>query len=406
MKPRRLAAQVAAITAARGGLNTGYRMVYLFLPALARGLQVEPQAIIQAVAARSALGLGAALLGSLADLRGRRTVMVAGTAIFAAGCLLLTIWPSYTTFYLAMLAVALSKILFDPAALAYLGDRVAYERRGLVLGVGELAWSGSILLGVPAAGWLMDRAGWKAPFPWLAVYSLVAGAWMAHQLAPDSQAGGAQNSMRSGLRTVLASGSALALLAVGLLLTAANEAVGIVLGLWLESSFQLQLAALGAASAVIGAAELGGEGLVAGLVDRLGKRRSVALGILGSSLSALALPALGRTLGGGLLGVFLYYLIFEFTIVASLPLMTEQVPQARATLLAVNIAGFSLGRSLGAMVGGPLYGVGLFANAGAAAALNLVAMLVLLFFVRDRPSQAETGALGLPAGARPSAPQE
>jgi predicted MFS family arabinose efflux permease len=402
-----MAVQVAAITAARGGLNTAYRMVYLFLPALARGLQVEPQAIIQAVAARSALGLGAPLLGSLADLRGRKTVMLAGTATFAAGCLLLTVWPSYTTFFLAMLAVALSRILFDPAGLAYLGDRVAYERRGLVLGVGELAWSGSILLGVPVAGWLMERAGWKAPFPWLAAYALAAGVWLARVLTPDSVAGGPRNSMRSGLGMVLGNRSALALLAVGLLLTAANEAVGIVLGLWLESSFQLQLAALGAASAVIGAAELGGEGLVAGLVDRLGKRRSVAIGILGSGLSALALPALGRTLGGGLLGVFLYYLMFEFTIVASLPLMTEQVPQARATLLAVNMAGFSLGRSLGALVGGPLYGGGLIANAGAAAGLKLAAVLLLLLFVRDRaPAQPGTEAPALTAGTRLAAPRE
>ena len=135
MSRRRLVAQVAAITVARAGLNTGYRMVYLLLPALARGLQVDPQAIIQAVAARSALGLGAPVLGSLGDRKGRKTAMLAGAGVFAAGCAALTAWPSYATFLVAMLAVSLSKILFDPAALAYLGDRVAYERRGLVLGI-------------------------------------------------------------------------------------------------------------------------------------------------------------------------------------------------------------------------------------------------------------------------------
>ena len=381
---RGLISQVAAITVARIGLNTGYRMIYLFLPALARGLQVEPQAIIQAVAARSALGLAAPLVGSLGDQRGRKTAMLAGAGVFAAGCAALTAWPGYATFFVAMLAIALSKILLEPAGLAYLGDRVPYERRGLVLGIGELGWSGAILLGVPAAGWLMDRAGWKAPFPWLAAFSLAAGLWLWRELVPDSESAGGGSSFGAGFRSVVASRSALALLAVGLLLIAANEIVGIVLGLWMEASFKLQLAALGAASAVIGLAELGGEGLVAGLVDRVGKRTSIAIGMLCSSLTAVALPVLGRTLGGGLLGVFLFYLVFEFTIVASLPLITDQIPQAGATLLAIRIAASSLGRSLGALAGGPLYQFGLLANAGAAAGLNLLALAVLLLFVRER----------------------
>ena len=399
MNRRRLVAQVAAITVARVGLNTGYRMVYLFLPALARGLQVAPQAIIQAVAARSALGLGAPVLGSLGDRKGRKTAMLAGAGVFAAGCAALTAWPGYATFFVAMLAVSLSKILFDPAALAYLGDRVAYERRGLVLGIGELGWSGAILLGVPVAGWLMDRAGWKAPFPWLAAFSLAAGLWLWRELAPDSEGVDGRPSWSAGFRLVLANRSALALLAVGLLLTAANETVGIVLGVWMETSFKLQVAALGAASAVIGLAELSGEGLVAGLVDRVGKRRSVAIGMLCSSLTVLALPVLGRTLGGSLLGLFLYYLVFEFTIVASLPLITEQIPQARATLLASNIATFSLGRSLGALAGGPLYRNGLLANAGATAGLNLLALAVLLMFVRERVASRP---IGEPPGIPPA----
>ena len=51
-----------------------------------------------------------------------------------------------------------------------------------------------------------------------------------------------------------------------------------IFGVWLEDSFDLQIAALGAASAVIGLSELGGEGLVAAFVDRLGKPRAIGLG--------------------------------------------------------------------------------------------------------------------------------
>jgi predicted MFS family arabinose efflux permease len=402
MQRRNLAGQVAAISTARFGLNTGFRMVYLFLPALARGLQVDPQAIINAVAARSALGLGAPVLGSLGDSRGRKTAMLVGLGVCALGCAVLSARPGYATFVLATLAISLSRIIFDPSGLAYLSDRVAYERRGLVFGLGELAWSGAFLLGVPVVGWLMERAGWLTPFPWLAAFSLVCGLWLWRALAPDSE-DAKRPSLGAGFRFVLASRSALAMLAVGLLLTVANESVGVVLGLWLETSFGLQLAALGAASAVIGLAELAGDGLVFGLVDRAGKRRSVAVGILGSILAAVALPLLGGSLVGALLGLFLFYLMFEFTMVARLPLITEQVPQARATLLATNLAASSLGRSLGALASGPLFRLGLLANAGAAAGLNLLALAMLLLLVREhagpqlsRPAPASRATAGEP----------
>lgn len=391
MRPRRLRWQLASITAARGGINTGFRMIYPFLPVLARGMGVQPQAIILAATARSALGLGAPLVGSLADTRGRKTAMLLGMGVFAAGCAGLAIWRTYPAFVVAMLAVSVCKILFDPAEMAYLGDRVVYARRGLVIALSELGWSGAFLVGVPAVGWLMERTSWSTPFAWLALAAVLLGGWLWRELISDPPAQGERPTIRTGFRSILANPSAIGFLAISLFISAGNETVAIVFGLWLEVDFGLQIAALGAASAVIGLAELGGEGLVAGLADRLGKRRAVAIGIVSNSLAALALPGLGRTLPGALLGLFLFYLTFEFTVVSSLPLLTEQVPQARATLIASNITGFSLGRTLGALAGGPLFRMGLAANCGAAAAINLAALAVLLLFVREH-------SLGSPAG--------
>ena len=120
-----------------------------------------------------------------------------------------------------------------------------------------------------------------------------------------------------------------------------------IFGVWLEDSFDLQIAALGAASAVIGLSELGGEGLVAAFVDRLGKPRAIGLGLAANCLAALALLFLGRTQAGALVGLFFFYITFEFTLVSIIPLMTELLPSARATLMAFNMAALSLGRALG-----------------------------------------------------------
>ena len=97
-----------------------------------------------------------------------------------------------------------------------------------------------------------------------------------------------------------------------MMIAPANETMAIVYGAWLEDAFGLKVAALGLASAVIGVAELGGEGLVAAVVDRVGKRRAFILGVLGNALMALLLPAAGFSVGGALAGLFLFFLTFEF----------------------------------------------------------------------------------------------
>jgi predicted MFS family arabinose efflux permease len=172
-------------------------------------------------------------------------------------------------------------------------------------------------------------------------------------------------------------------LAVGLLISTANDLVNVVFGAWLEVSFGLQVVALGAASAVIGVAELSGEGLVAGLADRLGKKRAVAVGILFNALASLALPFLGQWLPGALIGLFLVYVTFEFTLVSAIPLMTELVPTARATVMASNVGAHSAGRALGALFAPILFARGLSTNVALAAVLDLVALGLLAVLVRE-----------------------
>src|SRR5712691_8973968 len=53
---------------------------------------------------------------------------------------------------------------FDPAVQAFIGARVSWERRGLAIGLVEVAWAGSSLIGIPLIGWLIGRHGWRSPF--------------------------------------------------------------------------------------------------------------------------------------------------------------------------------------------------------------------------------------------------
>jgi len=310
--------------------------------------------------------------------------MLFGLLLFSSGVGLVVFFPTYPAFLLALLLTVTGKYAFDPSMQAYLGDKVPYGQRGLIMGITEFSWSLSFVVGVPFMGLLIARSGWIAPFPLLALLGMFATAGLFWLLPKEPVAAMDRPGIWKNIRSVLNYPPALAGLSMGLLFSASNEVVNLVFGVWMEDSFGLKIAALGAASAVIGLSELGGESLSAGLTDRLGKPNSVGLGLILNSLAALLLPFLGQNLAGAVIGLSLFYITFEFTIVSSLPLMTEILPSARATLLAANVAGLSLGRAAGDLLAPTLYSAkapgqisGILASCLAATLLNLLALFAL-----------------------------
>jgi predicted MFS family arabinose efflux permease len=375
----RIRIQLLIFMVLRPILNTMHRMVYPFLAVFSRGLGVDITTLSYIVTARSFIGMFAPVLGSIADQRGRRFGMLLGIALFVAGMSLVVIAPSFLTFSLALLLGILSKYLFDPSMQAYFGDRIPYERRGTALAVTEGSWSLAFVAGIPLMGALISRFGWNAPFPLLAGLGVIMFAviWWIVPRNDDASHQPATTSHRN-VRAVLTNIPALAGISIALWASAANELVNLIFGVWLEDSFGLKIAALAGASAVIGLSELSGEGLVALTTDRLGKPRALVLGLIGNILASLLLPVVGRTEVGALVGLFLFYITFEYVLVSHIPLMTEVMPNARATLLSFNVTGHSLGRMIGALLATFIYHTfGFFPVALTAILFNAFALLAL-----------------------------
>lgn len=351
-------------------------MVYPFLGVFARGLGVDLVTLSLALTARSIVGAVGPFAATVADSRGRKFGMLMGLGLFTLSVGIVSLWPTLGGLTLSLVLSSAGKYIFDPGMQAFLGDRVPYERRGLVIALTELGWSLAFIVGIPLVGFLIARSGWLAPFPLfvvLGVFLTLLLWWLVPDDAPQHHSQG----LTANFRLVLASIPALAGVSIGVWASAANELVSLVFGVWLEDSFGLKIAALAGASAVIGLSELGGEGLVASVADRLGKPKAVAVGLVANGLSAALLPVLGRSTIGALIGLFLFYISFEFVIVTTISIMTEVLPQARATLMAFNVAGLSLGRAIGAPLGTFLYQIGFPLVAVGAIVLNVLALLAL-----------------------------
>jgi len=380
----RLRFQLLIITIVRTIFNTMHRMVYPFLGTFARGLGVDITALSLALTVRSLAGAFTPFIASVADHRGRRFGMLAGITLFTVGVALVAVSPSLWTLSAALILALLGKYMFDPAMQAYFSDRIPYQRRGRALALTELAWSLSFIIGIPAMGFLIARYGWSAPFPVLTVLGFGMFAivwWMAPRL--DTNHAPARNAW-SNFGIVLRNFPALAGISIAMWGSAGNELVNLIFGVWLEDSFGLRIAALAGASVVIGLSELSGEGLVALLTDRIGKPRALALGLSANAFAAVLLPFIGRTEVGALIGLFLFYITFEYTIVSHIPMITELVPNARATVMAFNVTGHSLGRAIGAFLAPFVYkSFGFMFVALFAILFNLLGLLALWFMQKD-----------------------
>jgi len=380
---RRLASQMGAAMVARLVLNTSRRMPYAFAPVFSRGLGVPLTAITSLIAINQATSLLGPVFGPLGDRWGYRAMMLIGLGLLAAGMLIGGAFPIYAVLALAVMLGGLAKILFDPAIQAYAGEQVPYRNRGLVMGLIEMSWAGSALVGIPLVGLLIDQTGWRSPFlalGGLALLSLALVGLLIPAERRQTRATERHASYRRVWRQIKRRPAVWGMLGFTFLTCVANDCIFVVYATWLESTFGLTVLALGTATTVIGVAELLAEVLVASISDRVGLRRAAIGGMALTVVSYLVLPLIAYTLPLALVGLFFVFLTFEFGIVTTMSVFTEVMPSARGTMMSFNLSAAGAGRVVGSLVGGAVWMVGgLLVNGLVAAATSGLALGCLVW---------------------------
>ncbi len=383
--PIQIRRALIAVLVARTAANAALRIVYPFLPAIARGLGISIGTLAVLIALRNFGGLAAPLAARTAETIGRRSMMLWAVAAVAVGTSLTAVSPGLVVAGIGIVLVGLAKPAFDVPMQGWFGDRVSYEQRGRIFGITELTWSLALLVTVPISGFLIAATSWRAPFfliAAMAVVGIVAVYWGIENDRPPHRV----------KKPLAMTTPRVMVLTLAFLFSVAAEIVFIVYGQWLEDGFGLSVSAIGVFTIIVVAAEMLGEGAVAWVSDRVGLHRMVLLGLIVSALAYVALGAVGGSLALAVIVVAAWLLSFEVTIVAAIPLVSELATESRDRLLSLLAGVVSLGRVVGALVAQPIYSAGGIGASGIAAAACCVVAAVLLLKVP--PPQGGSFAIG------------
>jgi predicted MFS family arabinose efflux permease len=372
-------------------IDIGQQIFNPFLPVIAAGLGLDVVTLGRLVGLRSLMGIFAPLSGELAERWSYRRVIRLALLLNAAGFLLIGfsqgLWMTATGMILAGLGTG----AFVPMLQAYVSGHLAYSIRARGLGMLEYSWALTGIVGLSVVGVLIEWTDWRVPFLLLAAGMIVitfvfAAMPSAHErggraAGPHEQAGRSflaffhlGPNLRSTYSTIVAG---------GLSYFAAMQ-IMIAYGAWLQEQYGLGPAQLGLVAFVFGWFDLAASVSVSLFTDRIGKRRSVLLGIVGSLIGYILMPFFNVGVVAAVAAIAVPRMFFEFNIVSHFPLLSEQAPAQRGKVMTLGAAVALIGATV-AGFSGPwlLVQVGVTGLAWLSALMVAVALAIVLLLVRE-----------------------
>ncbi|MGQ9481440.1 MFS transporter [Chloroflexus sp.] len=365
---------VAILVWMRWLVSLVFRLVYPLLTFLAAGFAVDLSIASLLITVQVAASLLSPLGGVLSDRFGDRMVILWGGIVFVVGVAVCAVSSSFRLFLSGYAIVGLAVAIGMPALQSYVSARSHYSQRGRLLGVLELSWALSALLGVPLVTWVAERFGLAMVFAGLTIVG-TATVGLITLLPNDerthyAQSGGDTSAEVNPIQIVLKP-VILAALSFIFVQMAAVELIFVSYAGWLEHTFGATTIELGLVFGLLGVVELVGSPAATLFTDRIGKRRAVLGGFALVGVWLLLLPQ-STSWFTFLILLLAFDLCFEFAIVSTFPLISGLSAQGRGTVLATMTASIGGGRILGSLVA-PWLSV----SAGYAVNSTLAGILVL-----------------------------
>lgn len=368
-----------------GAVYNGLVMSPVLEP-LAREFGISTGTAGLAVAAYGAPGIAVAVLaGPYSDRIGRKPFLVVGPAIMGLATLAAAFAPSFGLLVAARIASGVGAGVIFPNANATVADTFPFRERGraiaAVIGMNTMA----SVVGVPIAGIVAEATSWRVSLGIVGVLALVAALVVLLRL-PNAQGTNREARIRALYALIVRDRSAIAIIASSFLGALYWFTWATYLVVFFQRTFGLNeglasTVALTQGLGVIIGSQIGGR-----LGDRLGHRRIVAGAIVISASILFLVTNVPLPLAVVALLNLLLSSVIGARFATNNALMSEQVPEARGTMLALSASVASMAIVVGATVGGlmvdgPGFGVlGTFCLGAA-----LMSAAIVMRFVREQP---------------------
>ncbi len=395
-------AAITSIIALRTVINIALRAPLPFLSAIAAAFGASSQSLGWLGVAFSMAAFAAPFSGLVESRLGRRRTVILSMGLFIAVCLLTPLAPTLFSAAVLFVLMGVAKSLFEPQSLAFISENVPLEKRGAAIGLVELAWALSWIIGTPLLGFLIEFSRWWMIFVLMAGAALICTAAVLRFAGMHNAPGTAAQGRFSlaGIRAVLGSPLALRMLLYAFLIALPAQMTGLIYGPYMQQQFTLSPVQLGIASTVIGAADLLAELATVAFVDRLGQRRALLGSCAFYAASLLLFVALAHNFAGVLVALFLVFFFFEFTLVTSLAVQSEVLPRERATMSGCTAGMHGFARIVGSLSGLALLGLG-----GIALPMVMGALTIILALTAGWPLGKPTPAALASMSAAPEPPR-
>ena len=342
------------------------------------------------VAAYGAPGILVAILtGPYSDRFGRKRFLVAGSLIMGTFTLLSAFATSFAVLVITRIVAGIGASVLFPNVTATVGDNFPYRERGTVMGTVIGLNTMASVIGVPLAGILAEATTWRVALGMVGVLSIAASLLLFWKLRPAQTP---LNELRVAelYRSIVTNRSALAAVGSSFLGSLYWFTWTTYIVVFFEDEFGLSQGVASAYALTQGLGVLLGSQIGARVGTRIGHRPVVA----GSVLVSGALLVLQTNIGLPLLATALLNLVVSAVIGArfasNTTLLTEQVPEARGTLLAVSASVTAAGIVAGATIGGIIIdGVGFGTLGVFCFVVAVLASAVVWFLVREEPIDLE-----------------
>lgn len=375
-RPAVPAADLARLTGAKTITNVALRWIPLFLPTLERAFQATTAQLTTVLGVGELAGMSTVVVGRHLDRGRERLVMVVSLVVVAASALV-ALAGTVPAFVVSTFLLVLGVANLTVAGQAWIAHRVDYRWRARSIGLYETSWALALLLGAPLIALSINGFGWRAPFVAVAV-AAVLGAVMVQTTVTSTRRVVVHDATAAPVNRERITAAAWLVMLGSATTAMAGLSVFVISGSWLDDEFGVSTGGIGAVAVAFGATELVASVSVATFTDRFGKLRSTVAG-QALLVVGLVLMLAADELWLGLVGIIVFLLGFEFGFVSSLSLVSEAMPSARGSTIAISNGVGTIARAVAAIGSGWLYSRhGIAGTAGLSATAACVAAVCLV----------------------------